>query len=183
MMSDSEMKPVAIVMRWNVGGSGEYVSVEGEAVTSLPHGTKLYAAPPTSARIAPCKCDFRTKMVGDGCYICNPEKYAEIMSAQASDDADRIAELEDDKLALLAMVDAGDLRVKQLYDESLVAASRIAELEREVERLRAWCQKAVGAYEYECYHAAYAYVQAGLNGDEMPPEMAAIFAAQEKNGE
>ena len=24
-----------------------------------------------------CKCDMRTKLIGDGCYICNPELYLE----------------------------------------------------------------------------------------------------------
>jgi len=27
-----------------------------------------------------CKCDMRTKLVGDGCEICNPELAAEIES-------------------------------------------------------------------------------------------------------
>jgi len=34
-----------------------------------------------------CGCDFRTKLVGDGCHICNPELAAEIEAEIAEAEA------------------------------------------------------------------------------------------------
>ena len=40
----------------------------------------MLSAPPKDGK---CHCDMRTKLVGDGCSVCNPEYYAEMMEDEA----------------------------------------------------------------------------------------------------
>ena len=42
---------------------------------------------PDTAGKKVCKCDLRTKLVGDGCKVCNPELAAEI-EKELNEDAD-----------------------------------------------------------------------------------------------
>jgi hypothetical protein len=54
----------------------------------------LYTAPPSSAETK-CRCDVRTKVLGDGCEVCNPEYSAEhSQSAEDAEDAARLSFIE-----------------------------------------------------------------------------------------
>lgn len=39
-----------------------------------------------------CRCDLRTRVVGDGCAVCNPTMAAEIAADNAADAADAARE-------------------------------------------------------------------------------------------
>ena len=40
----------------------------------------------TDRELLECKCSFRTKMVGDGCSVCNTDYWNEILRQQKGDD-------------------------------------------------------------------------------------------------
>lgn len=42
-----------------------------------------------------CKCDFRTKLVGDGCRYCNAQEYIDKLSGDYNDLLDENEQLED----------------------------------------------------------------------------------------
>lgn len=51
-----------------------------------------------------CECEFRTRLVGDGCQICNPEKALEVAN-------DRIADLEEALRKIANLADAYPIEV------------------------------------------------------------------------
>lgn len=53
--------------------------------------TKMLAAAPTPPA-QQCKCDMRTKLVGDGCEVCNPELAAELASQEDEPVAEIVCE-------------------------------------------------------------------------------------------
>ena len=40
-----------------------------------------------------CKCDLRTRLVGDGCEACNPQMTIDLLKEQVQEQADEIARL------------------------------------------------------------------------------------------
>lgn len=48
----------------------------------------MLAAAPAPAEPAPaeCKCSMAISVLGDGCSVCNPELYAEMLADQAADE-------------------------------------------------------------------------------------------------
>lgn len=41
-----------------------------------------------------CKCDMRTKLVGDGCRWCNPDYYIGVLEDQTTEQAEEIEQLQ-----------------------------------------------------------------------------------------
>jgi len=59
-----------------------------------------------------CKCDMRTKLIGDGCSICNPEYYLEVLSDQLND-------LKDEKFTMSMFSSSAELykaKIERLSD-------------------------------------------------------------------
>lgn len=52
-----------------------------------------------------CKCDLRTRAVGDGCRYCNPQEYIDKLHEQDADYKAEIATLEQQLRNLLALVE------------------------------------------------------------------------------
>lgn len=46
------------------------------------------------SNLVKCDCNLRTRLVGDGCHICNPALALEYLRETVEEQADRIAELE-----------------------------------------------------------------------------------------
>lgn len=76
-----------------------------------------------------CKCDFRTKMVGDGCRYCNPEFYIDILE-------ERIQELEDELLIYSDLLDEKTISnlIVMTSESNSDAADRIRKLYRHINR-------------------------------------------------
>ena len=52
-----------------------------------------------------CKCDLRTRAVGDGCRYCNPQEYIDKLHEQDADYKSEIANLEQQLRNTLALVE------------------------------------------------------------------------------
>ena len=87
-----------------------------------------------------CKCDLRTRLVGDGCEACNPQMTIDLLKEQVQEQADEIARLrlairrlaeQDATLSLLCKRDGSQVvTVTVTMDATLADA--------EMDDLRAW---------------------------------------------
>lgn len=99
---------------------------ENTATCLLPSGSFLsercaaaIRALPAEPTAAECKCDLRTRLVGDGCSICNPERWADLLSDQDDDK-------KGDQFLPIGTVDrkrALEARVSEQIDQQIAKAS------------------------------------------------------------
>lgn len=73
-----------------------------------------------------CTCDLRTKLVGDGCVICNPAAAAELQANRKRQEEALATMSEDDKRAALRFCETCD--DDQGYDLPRAAMTRLATL-------------------------------------------------------
>ena len=52
------------------------------------HNDPTETARPREYEMSDCKCDMRTKLVGDGCHVCNPKLAADIGDDDVADIGD-----------------------------------------------------------------------------------------------
>lgn len=64
-----------------------------------------------------CKCDLRTKLVGDGCQVCNPE-YSEQFVQQSKDELYDLCKkfIEDQRIYCAETISQTDRVIENAYD-------------------------------------------------------------------
>lgn len=65
-----------------------------------------------------CKCNLRTRLVGDGCQYCNPTLHAELLEEKVTDLEAEIARLRLTDEELEAVERAADLIDNKTYGDS-----------------------------------------------------------------
>ena len=75
-----------------------------------------------------CKCDLRTRAVGDGCRYCNPQHYIDILEDQTKDDSAEIEELISD-------IDSYIKMTSQMSNEIVSQQAEIDRLKGQRDRL------------------------------------------------
>lgn len=63
-----------------------------------------------------CKCDLRTRAVGDGCRYCNPQEYIDKLHEQDADYKSEIANLEQQLRNMAALVEKKNEALRSIYD-------------------------------------------------------------------
>jgi hypothetical protein len=74
-----------------------------------------------------CKCDLRTRLVGDGCETCNPQMAIDLLKEQVREQAEEIARLRAELSGARQRGETGQPVLSDAEREAIEAAACICE--------------------------------------------------------
>jgi hypothetical protein len=66
-----------------------------------------------------CKCDLRTKLVGDGCRYCNPQEYIDKLIESLEEQRTWVGLTDEDKLHMEIMGGKSDVMLAEMVEAKL----------------------------------------------------------------